>query len=57
MGLGVVTAQRRFHIVFGREPPPKCQVASGINCLIRLAGFVQEEALGDNQSLKLRDEI
>jgi hypothetical protein len=32
----------------------KCRFTGGINCLIRLAAFVKEKALGDDQSLKLR---
>jgi hypothetical protein len=41
-------------MVFGREPPKKCRFTSGRNCLIRLAAFVKDKAMGDDQSLKLR---
>jgi hypothetical protein len=32
----------------------KCHFTSGINFLIKLAAFVKEKALGDDQSLKQR---
>jgi hypothetical protein len=49
-----VTVQRRFHMVFGREPTKKSRCTYGINCLIRQAAFIKEKALRDDQSLKLR---
>jgi hypothetical protein len=50
----VVIVQRRFRTVFGRDPSTKMLITGGINCSIRLAAFVEENAPGDDQSLKLK---
>lgn len=50
----VFTVQRRFCVGYGGNHRQKYQFTSGINCLIRLFAFVQENTLLDNQPLKFR---